>query len=128
MAGTAPPTSVAQVARGYHVEFGTDTVDLSAVNFSVAGSVVTASVAAGELRIVVPANAIVSLTTNVGLGVVADTPDSPLFRRGVSTQRFTSLPAGLSATQVRRSPHLVVDARVGIGRLVLMRASTRSTT
>jgi len=116
------PTSLAQVARGYHVEFGMGTVDLSAVSFSVAGSVVSASVGAGELRVVVPANAVVSLTTNVGIGVVADTPNSPGFIHGVTTQRFTSLPEGLNASQVRRSPHLVVDARVGIGRLVLSRA------
>ncbi len=115
------PTSLAQVARGYHVEFGMGTLDLSAVDFPATGSVVAASVAAGELRIVVPANAVVSLTTNVGIGVVADAPDTPFFLRGVAIQRFSSLPAG-GPSRVRRSPHLVIDARVGIGRLVLMRA------
>lgn len=120
------PTSLAQVARGYHVEFGAGTLDLSAVNFSAAGSVVNASVGAGELRVVVPANAVVSLTTNVGIGVVVDTPDSPAVIHGVTARRFTSLPLGLTTSQVRRSPHLVVDARVGIGRLVLMRAVVRS--
>lgn len=120
------PTSLAQVARGYHVEFGTGTVDPSAVTFSVAGAVVSASVGVGELRVVVPANAVVSLTTNVGIGVVADNANSPGFIRGVATQQFTSLPGGLNAAQARRSPHLVVDARVGIGRLVLMRALARA--
>ena len=120
------PTSLTQVARGYHVEFGAGTVDLSAVDFPVTGSAVSASVGVGELQIVVPANAVVSLTTNVGIGIVTYQTDTPMFIRGVATQHYTSLPAGVSAAQARRDPHLVIDARVGIGRIALMRAVVKA--
>ncbi len=118
------PTAPRQVSRAYHVEFGTGTLDLSAVNFSVAGSATSASVDVGELRIVVPANAIVSLTTNVGIGVVTDPAGAAAHRRVLATRRFTPLPAGASSAQLRRDPHLTIAARVGIGRIVLLRAGS----
>jgi phage shock protein PspC (stress-responsive transcriptional regulator) len=116
------PTSLAQVAHGYNTLFGVGTLDVSAVDFPATGFLITASVAAGELRIVVPADAVVSLSTNVGAGVVVDTPVSI---PGVSTVDFTPLPSAISSTQILRAPHLTIDARVGAGRIDLMRAASR---
>jgi phage shock protein PspC (stress-responsive transcriptional regulator) len=118
------PTSLTRVAHGYHALFGIGTLDVSAVDFPVSGFAIETSVAAGELRIVVPANAVVSLSTNVGGGLVV--VDNPVSIPGVSTQAFTSLPFGMSTTQIRHSPHLTIDARVGVGQIDLMRALPRS--
>jgi phage shock protein PspC (stress-responsive transcriptional regulator) len=115
------PTSLSQVSHEYHTEFGVGTLDLSAVIFPAAGFAVAASVAAGELRIVVPADAVVSLTTNVGAGVVTDTP---VTMQGASTRAYSSLPPGVSVAREKRSPHLTIDARVGVGQIDLMRAAS----
>jgi len=118
------PTMLTQVTHGYHSEFGVSTLDVSAVDFPTSGFAIQASVAAGELRIVVPANAVVNLSTVVGVGVVV--VDSPISVPGVSTEAFASLPARLSASQIHQSPHLTIDARVGWGQIDLMRALPRS--
>jgi phage shock protein PspC (stress-responsive transcriptional regulator) len=113
------PTSLNQVTHDYRAEFGVGTLDLSAVSFPAAGYQLSVSVAAGALRIVVPTNTVVDLTTNVGAGTVVETP---LVVGGVSTIPYSSLPAGMSLAQSRRSPHVAIDARVGAGMIDLMRA------
>ena len=115
------PTSLGQVMHSYRTEFGVGTLDVSAVEFPASGFVIHASVAAGELRIVVPADAVVSLSTNVGIGTVVE--DSPVSIPGISTAAFTSLPVGRSVAQTGRSPHLMIDARVGWGQIDLMRVA-----
>lgn len=67
------PSSLAQVAHDYRGKFGVGTLDLSAVRFPSSGFRITVSIAAGALRIAVPANAVVDLTTNVGVGTVTRT-------------------------------------------------------
>ena len=117
------PTSLSQVAHNYHIEFGVGTLDVSAVDFPVGGYTIAASVAAGQLRIVVPADAVVSLSTNVGAGVVLDTP---VWIPGVATTDFTPLPVGVGTSTSRKSPHVTIDARVGAGQIDLMRAVSRA--
>ena len=118
------PTSLAQVHRAYPTEFGTAKLDLSAVTFPVTGYALSASVAAGVLEIVVPTDAVVSLTTNVGAGRVSTTVGGV---PGVATVPFTSQPPGVSSVQSLTKPHLTIDARVGAGQIDLMRAlSSRS--
>ncbi|HEY5121452.1 MAG TPA: PspC domain-containing protein [Acidimicrobiales bacterium] len=113
------PTSLTEVARDYRAEFGVGTLDLSTVRFPTTGYRLSVSVAAGALRIVVPTNTVVDLTTNVGAGTVVDTPQVV---GGVSTIPYSSLPAGMSLAKARRSPHVAIDARVGAGMIDLMRA------
>jgi len=51
--------------------------------------------------------------------------DTPALIPGVSTVDFTPLPSAISSTQILRAPHLTIDARVGAGRIDLMRAASR---
>ncbi|HEY5304184.1 MAG TPA: PspC domain-containing protein [Acidimicrobiales bacterium] len=112
------PTSLAQVRHVYRTEFGVSTVNLSGVEFPTTGFSLLASVAAGQLNIVVPADAVVSLSTNVGAGTVASGFDL----QGVQTRPYVSQPSGLSPAQLRSSPHVTIDARVGAGQIDIMRA------
>lgn len=112
------PTALNQVSHRYATEFGTGTVDLSSVVFPTSGFVIDASTAVGTLRVVLPRDVVVSLTTHVGVGAV-------YFVRGSGyTSGFIASPvSNLSAAQLRRAPHLVLDARVGIGQIRIVRAS-----
>ncbi len=114
------PTSLGQVRHVYRTEFGVATVNLSGVEFPSTGFSLSASVAAGQLNIVVPANAVVSLSTNVGAGTVGS--GNPFEIQGVQTAPFVSEPSGLSASQLRSSPHVTIDARVGAGQIDITRA------
>lgn len=112
------PTVLADVRQTYTTEFGTSTVDLSGVQFPRTGFTVSASVAAGLLQVVVPADAVVSVNTHLGIGMVnlMSPPQSP--------QDFSDVPTGDVTAQERASaPHLVVDVRVGIGHIDILRAS-----
>lgn len=113
------PTSLARVAHVYRGEFGVGTLDLSAVRFPPTGFSLAVSIAAGALRIVVPANAVVDLTTNIGAGTVSA---NSLVVGGVAMLPYSSLPAGVNPVESVRSPHLAIDARVGAGVIDLMRA------
>lgn len=117
------PSSFAQVRHAYRTEFGVATIDLSAVEFPVAGFSLVATVAAGQLDIVVPADAVVSLSTSVGTGRVSTSSSSV---EGVGTSPYTSLPTGLSGGAGRSRPHVTIDARVGAGLIDLMRAVSPS--
>jgi phage shock protein PspC (stress-responsive transcriptional regulator)/predicted membrane protein len=110
------PTTLSQVQHSYRTEFGAATVDLRAVTFPTSGFTLSTSVAAGELTIVVPADAVVNLTTNVGAGNVNTFGYTP------STTAYSSLPAGKTGAQIAASPHVTIDARVGAGRILLSRA------
>ena len=113
------PTSLTDVRHVYRVEFGVGTLDLSTVRFPTTGYRIAVSVAVGNVRIVVPEDAVVDMTTSVGagsavaLGGVVD---------GVATSPYSALPPGASTSTLARAPRVSVDARVGIGRIFLMRA------
>jgi phage shock protein PspC (stress-responsive transcriptional regulator) len=113
------PISLARVSHVYRGEFGVGTLDLSAVRFPTTGYQIVVSVAAGALRIVVPANTVVDLTTNVGAGTVTSTA---LMLGGEATVPYSSLPVGMSLAGSVHSPHVAIDARVGAGIIDLMRA------
>ncbi len=109
------PTSLSDVQHQYTTEFGTTTVDLQSVRFPSKGYTIDVSAAIGSVWIDVPANAVVSITTHVGLGPVEllGSPDG---------SAFSALPVVRPAS-LSRAPHLVIDARVGIGRIVIVRAT-----
>ncbi len=116
------PTALSGVRHHYDTEFGGATIELTAVTFPASGFVVYGSTAVGTLRVVVPSNAVVSVTTHVGIGVVRYVQGADV------TGAFAPFPAvGPNAVR-RRAPHLVLDVRVGIGRLTLTRARASSST
>ena len=108
------PTSLAQSEHHYALALGRSVVDLSAVRFPTRGYDVTATVGVGMLEVVVPDRAVVDLRTHVGIGAVS----FPTV--GYSTGGFVEVPAGVDAAT---AGHLVLDAQVGIGQLVVERAS-----
>lgn len=113
------PTSLAMTGHSYMAEFGKSTVDLTSVNFPARGYLMSASVAVGVLDVVVPANAIVDLRTHVGIGTVAYVTTD-----GYPYGQFTGVPATLASAKDRATaPHLTLDVQVGIGRIMLSRAS-----
>ena len=112
------PTSISGVRSHYATEFGASTLDLSSVQFPRTGFTVDASVAAGVLRVVVPADAVVSVNTHVGVGTVT------LTAAPMSPGPFSDVPGNLLTAHERAvAPHLVVDARVGIGHINVTRAA-----
>lgn len=115
------PTALRDVQHRYTTEFGSTALDLQAITFPSSGFVIDASTAVGILRITVPANTVVSVTTHVGIGPVE-------FYEGTSmVGTFASDPAtGSGGTARIRAPHLSIDARVGIGRIVIVRATKSS--
>ena len=114
------PNSLSQVSHVYRAEFGRGTLDLSGVNFPTSGFALVVSVAAGELRIVVPRHALVDLVTNVGVGTVTD---SPGWVQGVATLPYSSLASGSTAAVASHTAQVSIDARVGVGVIDLMRAA-----
>jgi predicted membrane protein len=114
------PNSPDAVRHEYTTEFGSENVDLAAVEFPSSGFRITASTAVGYLRVTVPSGAVVSVTTNVGMGTVQ-------YGLNLSEGRpYAALPSPhLDAAQLRNAPHLALDARVGIGHIVILRASSR---
>ncbi len=113
------PSSVLQVQRTYRTEFGSMTVDLRQVHFSPTPISVTASVAVGVLTVDVPANAIVYLKTHIGLG-----PVEYVGRFGYDEQPFTAIPTSLTTiASQQRAPHLILDAEVGVGQIVVQRGN-----
>lgn len=117
------PSSLATTQHNYRTMFGETNVDLSQVRFPVTGYVVNASTAVGEVDVVVPANAIVSLKTNVGIGHVSDA----FWRRSPypSLVRPTapSAPTPLGAPTTSGAPRLTLNVQVGVGQLQISRAT-----
>ena len=116
-AHTWQPTTLGDVQHRYATEFGSTTLDLQAVTFPASGYDIKVSTAIGPLWVTVPANAVVSVTTHVGLG--------PVYLQGSPDGRpFTSAPTGgISTGSPSRAPHLSIDALVGIGRIDIVRAT-----
>lgn len=110
------PTSRAHTLHAYRNGFGRSVVDLSGVTFPRSGFRVVASVAAGELVIDVPSDAVVDVRTHVGVGSVNYEASG-----GFPGIPFASVPRGLVGAARTKAPHLVVDASVGVGHLVIVR-------
>jgi hypothetical protein len=111
------PTTLADVRHLYTTEFGSTTLDLSAVTFPATGYSIRVSTAAGSLWVTVPADAVVSVTTHVGAGTVD-------YHRGWTTGAFFAVPShDVTLAQRRRAPHLSLDARVGVGRITITRVT-----
>lgn len=111
------PSVPAQVQHSYRTEFGAMTIDLRQVHFSSTTTSVTASVTAGVLTVDVPSNAIVYLKTRVGIGSV-----EYFGQYGYSNQPFNAIPPSLTtAASQQNAPHLILDAQVGVGRIMLRR-------
>ena len=108
------PTSLAQVDHRYALAVGRSVIDLSAVRFPTRGYDVTATVGVGMLEIVVPNRVVVDLRTHVGIGAVS------FPTMGFSNGGFVEVPAGVDAAT---AGHLVLDAQVGIGQVVVERAN-----
>ncbi|HSN01855.1 MAG TPA: PspC domain-containing protein [Acidimicrobiales bacterium] len=108
------PTSLAQTEHRYALAVGRSVIDLSAVSFPKRGYDVTASVGVGMLEVVVPDRVVVDLRTHVGIGAVS----FPTV--GYSNGGFVEVPVGVDPRTAR---HLILDAQVGIGQLVVERAN-----
>jgi hypothetical protein len=118
-ARTVQPSTLGQVQRTYRTEFGSMNVDLRQVHFTSATTSVTASVAVGILKIEVPANAIVYLKTHIGLGPVEYNDEF-----GYNEQPFTAIPPSLTTVaSQQRAPHLILNADVGVGQIVVQRGT-----
>lgn len=111
------PTAMSDVQHHYTTEFGATTVNLAGVTFPTSGYSVNASTAVGTLRVLVPGDAVVSVTTHVGIGSVS------YFMGSTGVRAFVASPTpGLSLAQLQRAPHLTLDVRVGIGHITIVRA------
>ncbi|MDE3082828.1 MAG: PspC domain-containing protein [Acidobacteriota bacterium] len=108
------PTSLAQTDHRYALAVGRSVVDLSSVTFPTRGYDVTATVGVGMLEVVVPNRVVVDLRTHVGIGAVS----FPTV--GYSNGGFVEVPSGVDA---RTAGHLILDAQVGIGQVVVERAN-----
>ncbi len=110
------PTTLANVRHDYRGQFGEGILDLRAIHFPSTGFHISASIAAGTLRIVVPSDAVVDLTTNVGIGSVFEGTSTTT---GEISGPFTAVPSGVGATTP--PPLVSIDARVGVGKIYLTR-------
>jgi hypothetical protein len=112
-------TSFAQVRPAYRTEFGLSTLNLSAVNFPSSGFSVVDTLSVGRLEIVLPANAIVELKTHVGIGTIS-IENGP---GGSPVAQFQPVPSTLHSAQSQsQAPHVTIDAEVGIGHILIVRA------
>ncbi|HUY43314.1 MAG TPA: PspC domain-containing protein [Acidimicrobiales bacterium] len=115
---TWSPISLAQVRSTYRTEFGATTLDLSHVQFPAAGFAVKASTAVGSVNVMVPADAVVTLTTSVGIGNVTFSQ----WNGSRWTGPFSETPPSSGVAKSAR-PHLVLDIQVGIGHVNVERGS-----
>lgn len=107
---TWAPTSIATLERTYRLGAGEAELDLSGLDLAGRSRAVTATVALGQLRVILPIDVAVDLDAHVGFGhlVVLGTDDS-----GVDVSRRS----GLSGDGGR----LELDLRVGMGELEVTR-------
>ena len=115
------PTTLRVVRHRYLTNIGAGTVDLSEVSFGPGDVVVSASVAVGTLRVVLPRDAVVSVTTHVGVGTVH------YFQGSLEVGSFDPQPPGRSPTAGDRPAHLTINASVGVGSIDIVRAGAGST-
>lgn len=104
------------VLHRHSTEFGATIVDLSTVTFPTVGYTIPASTAVGNVQVIVPAGAVVSVTTYVSSSLVN------YFQGPSMSAGFTSaLAPALSAWEVRRALHLTFATQVGIGEIEIIR-------
>lgn len=115
-AHTWSPTSLAQVHSSYRTEFGATSVNLSHVEFPATGFAVSVSTAVGTADVIVPADAVVTLSTRIGIGGVL----YPQWNGSSWTPPFRQTPTSTSTTKGHQ-PHLILDVQVGIGRVRIER-------
>jgi phage shock protein PspC (stress-responsive transcriptional regulator)/predicted membrane protein len=113
-AKTWSPTSIAQVQRDYHGAYGTSTIDLADVPFTSGTWSITATQGVGNLTVYVPTDAVVSIRSHVGLGVV-----EALNYGWLDGLRSTTVPA-------KDAPHLNLNLQVGIGQINVARVPLNS--
>ena len=106
-AKTWHPTSLADLEAAYRLEAGNATIDLTGLRTSSPVGV-TASVALGQLEVLVPASASVNLRTSIGAGKVND---STILEPPLATKTHT----------VPLVSHLVLDLQVGAGQIDIVR-------
>ncbi|MDE3007886.1 MAG: PspC domain-containing protein [Acidobacteriota bacterium] len=112
------PSSIATTQHEYSTTFGETNVDLSKVTFPVTGFRLDVSAAVGEAIVTIPANVVVNLQTNIGVGAVS----YPQWNRALQTSAFRTTPRGLTRGAITRAPHLTLLVRVGVGQIILYRA------
>lgn len=119
---TWQPTSLTQVRHTYRTEFGKSAVNLSNVRFPTSGYSVSATVGVGNLVVELPSNAVVELKTHVGVGSV-----SYQVAQGFNTtNQFEAVPSVLKTVQSQlEAPHVTIDAEVGIGQILIVRAPVK---
>ena len=110
------PTTLSQTRHDYALSVGRSVIDLSSVRFPATGYSISASVGVGMLEVVVPDSAVVDLRTHVGIGgTIFPAPGR------FSPERFVEVPPTVNA---RTAARLNLDVQVGIGKLIVERAST----
>ena len=102
------PVALSEVHSSYHLAFGTMTLDLRRVAFKGRTTSVAASVAAGQLTVIVPSNVVLNVSAANGVPHIYYPQGSRLF--------YASAPSG------SHRGHLNLAAQVGVGRLELVRA------
>jgi phage shock protein PspC (stress-responsive transcriptional regulator) len=111
------PTSLAEVAKPFEVSLGDLTLDLTRLPLSGDVTRVTADVGMGDVEVIVPADADVTVTSRVGLGRI----DVFGHRRDGAGIRVTDHAAG-----PRDGERLVLDVEDGLGAVTVRRALTTS--
>lgn len=108
------PATVEEVRSAYHLGVGGLVVDLSRVDFGVGGASVKVTTGVGDLQVLVPRDVEVVAFGHAGAGVVR------LFGGEVNG---TDVGRRVVSPGVEGAGRLVIDARVGIGEVVVRRAS-----
>jgi uncharacterized membrane protein YhaH (DUF805 family) len=112
------PTSLATTQHHYKTEFGSTILDLSAVRFPSSGYDITASTAVGTLRVIVPSDTVVNISTHVGIGRVDYGFDSSASDLAAAFAR-----SQLSIADAPDAPRLNLVAIVGVGHIVITRST-----
>jgi predicted membrane protein len=101
--------------------FGDESVDLTAVQFPATGTTVDVSVAVGSVNVYVPADAVVLLQTQVGIGSVWSVTQSA---QNYYFNPFQELPSNnMTPAQIARAPHVTLNIQTGIGNINVTRTA-----
>jgi phage shock protein PspC (stress-responsive transcriptional regulator) len=112
---TERPLSITEIQPAYHLAIGHLTLDLTRVDFSHEGSTdVQATVAIGDVQVIVPRNVQVAIHTHAGMGNLRVLEQD---EGGVRINRDRVLPGGEGA------PRIVLDAEVGLGQVEVQDAA-----
>lgn len=115
------PTSISQVASPYRMAFGALTVDLRHVPFRDRTVSVTASVAAGNITIEVPAGVVVDVTAHSGvqnINYLTVTNAS----EGREIYQYVASSGSFNSSVGKTTGHLELNVSVGVGQIQLERS------